>query len=1318
MVHTRSESRRERQIDGANVNSRRSSRLVSEAFDGAQRRLEFNISRYLDPVHEVCIRNINQLRSEHHFLFHLVGTEVTDIDPTPEEVLQHPVGRFKVLGLVLKDDSGTVYANYGPRYPTRYLCLIVKTIDISSDSSVLSLGSGFDYIPIRLVVGVLGNHLKGCDRPYAVTSFPVDFPGELKTQIVRKQNESDLQRTVILNGKQIRKTLPLVYLNINDAMALLEGAVAVRINLLPEKINKIRQCFMKALNMCTDPDLEDIVKSQWFVIKMFLGVLLNPVINKRRLLSHKKTYDKVINAVLHTGNVSEITIDDIFLRKQRFESELDSSVQETLKLSRVEDLVKKGQLSKATEVLLQNTASVKHDFNTFNQLEDSFYRANHSERDSANGFDLNNDIDWSQLERDQENIEAESRNSLRLKMNFDKGDVLESIRKLQRGKSCGVDKIPNEFIKSLYMGKKGDQELRAKLVEGLHKFLLSYGHNELGCNISSMVDVVSLRAIPKNDVEIRPILINSYIGRVFWKVAMSNPDLAEFNKNHFGYDQLALQKGGIDTLAHSFKFAYDMHTEWDFFSADARRAYNQMVRDILLKEVRTHAPSLYPAFKAKYGKEMIACYFGLVTGVQCLYQEEGGSAGSTEMTFGYCLAIHPLVKELLQVMGKEGITKFFADDSNFAAPFDTMVEIIELLNLRGPSYGYELNKMKGSYLISREVDRPEAERRKDKLMELGLGESIIHLPPNVAIDYVERENFSKTYGMKIVGTFIGTDDYVHKMVKEKLKDLEKHAAVLENYNNLHAVYLLTRYSFSQRINFYLRNLPPRFMRPIVDDFIKMYRRIAGSLIGKPIVGEELETIFQQLLFRLSEGGIGIRSPDIAAKTAYTASVVDSMYGLSKTFPSILDYADENEVETFHGFIEDLAVYNEDEQELLRIKRVEALSKSDLIQAVFDQVKHINDNAVMTLIEPSETYENHEISEFGRINKMLMRLLEISRKPLQHEDRSERFVDSNTKNGKTSMQDKLYTILSKGEHTHFMERIRTKALNEQLPKGPWWKLYARLKGLNRDSGLWLNHYPFASDQFLSPLQWKTALNHRYYLNLEVIPNGIKCTCRSGCFMDLKGDHFFKCNVSNGLGQNHDQIKYWLCSFLASLQLQVRVETRVGNKRVDIYTAQRDSDGISGRMRVIDIRVTHDVANLGRSDMEDPDQPLNKAFEEKTNLHADNALANDVDNMPAIVSCVGRIHPSLLKFMYEQLTFHAKKGSSDSFVESKVQSKMTYWKQKLSWLLTRRISITTIFRSDLLLRNFHVNDQHIQIFDGSMDADSDSCVLNNFFDVRKE
>ena len=44
-------------------------------------------------------------------------------------------------------------------------------------------------------------------------------------------------------------------------------------------------------------------------------------------------------------------------------------------------------------------------------------------------------------------------------------------------------------------------------------------------------------------------------------------------------------------------------------------------------------------------------------------------------------------------------------------------------------------------------------------------------------------------------------------------------------------------------------------------------------------------------------------------------------------------------------------------------------------------------------------------------------------------------------------------------------------------------------------------------------------------------------------------------------------------------------------------------------------------------------------------------------------------------------------------------------------------TTIFRSALLLRNFHVNDQHIEMFDGLQEADSDSCVVHNFLEWEK-
>ena len=65
--------------------------------------------------------------------------------------------------------------------------------------------------------------------------------------------------------------------------------------------------------------------------------------------------------------------------------------------------------------------------------------------------------------------------------------------------------------------------------------------------------------------------------------------------------------------------------------------------------------------------------------------------------------------------------------------------------------------------------------------------------------------------------------------------------------------------------------------------------------------------------------------------------------------------------------------------------------------------------------------------------------------------------------------------------------------------------------------------------------------------------------------------------------------------------------------------------------------------------------------------------------------------------------------------KVQSKMICWKKILSWPLTRWITITTIFRSVLLLRNFLINDQHIvRIWFWFLCC---YCVIaNKFFDVR--
>ena len=46
-------------------------------------------------------------------------------------------------------------------------------------------------------------------------------------------------------------------------------------------------------------------------------------------------------------------------------------------------------------------------------------------------------------------------------------------------------------------------------------------------------------------------------------------------------------------------------------------------------------------------------------------------------------------------------SKFFCDDGNICASHEIMLEVIEFINQRGPSYGYFIKLSKGSYLLGR-----------------------------------------------------------------------------------------------------------------------------------------------------------------------------------------------------------------------------------------------------------------------------------------------------------------------------------------------------------------------------------------------------------------------------------------------------------------------------------------------------------------------------------------------------------------------------------------------------------------------------------------
>mmetsp|Transcript_19243 Transcript_19243/g.32202 ORF Transcript_19243/g.32202 Transcript_19243/m.32202 type:complete len:178 (-) Transcript_19243:249-782(-) len=77
-----------------------------------------------------------------------------------------------------------------------------------------------------------------------------------------------------------------------------------------------------------------------------------------------------------------------------------------------------------------------------------------------------------------------------------------------------------------------------------------------------------------------------------------------------------------------------------------------------------------------------------------------------------------------------GMCKAFVDDGNLGAPFDLMVEAIQLILSEGPQYGYHLNLRKGTYVLAKCTTDAEAFRRRDVLLGLGIAPNVIRIHPD------------------------------------------------------------------------------------------------------------------------------------------------------------------------------------------------------------------------------------------------------------------------------------------------------------------------------------------------------------------------------------------------------------------------------------------------------------------------------------------------------------------------------------------------------------------------------------------------------------
>lgn len=231
---------------------------------------------------------------------------------------------------------------------------------------------------------------------------------------------------------------------------------------------------------------------------------------------------------------------------------------------------------------------------------------------------------------------------------------------------------------------------------------------------------------------------------------------------------------------------------------------------------------------------------------------------------------------------------FFVDDGNLCGPHEVIVEAVRYIKAHGPEYGYNIKPSKGGYLVGKCATAEEALARYTTLTSeaggVALGTHTVHLhPDNIeeAVTYdldlplkYQQEDLStpqqrsQAYGVKILGAYIGSDQFVNRELDKVLNNWQHTAECLISFPFVQQRMLLFRYCFNMKPVYLMRTMTWNYSARLVDEYRKLQKRILESMFVQQLDDDMLEL----LCMPIDEGGLGILNFLDVQRVAHSASV--------------------------------------------------------------------------------------------------------------------------------------------------------------------------------------------------------------------------------------------------------------------------------------------------------------------------------------------------------------------------------------------------------------------------------------------------------------
>jgi hypothetical protein len=803
----------------------------------------------------------------------------------------------------------------------------------------------------------------------------------------------------------------------------------------------------------------------------------------------------------------------------------------------------------------------------------------------------------------------------------------KSVNKLKKLTAPGMDGFRAEHVKQLTFYGPQDTEKDSFILAtcDIYNIILSGSIPQVCLPLFRNTHLI---AIPKDNSDLRPLGLQSVDRKIFCSALLDDSRFKKNCEKYFKDLQYCMRERGCEEIIHFFNVITQTQPSKSVLKLDGYQGFQRIKRDHARLQVQRCFPEASPLVDALYGNSS-QCFYMSDSGIVSINSNEGCHQGCRIAPWFYSVGVNPLL-EKVEVEINEGnsgnpnFVKGLMDDIKIAADFEAICRGLRIIISEGPSVGYFLNNLKTDVMLgSCGGNIALAIAQKEKLIsEFNLDPENIHIHPD-DVEETLKEITSKCYGLKILGSFIGSPEYVSAQFLVKGLKLKAEADSLIRYPDIQERLFLARSCFLTKANYTFRTTTPSMAEGYLQFFEVQKRNILLSILGETQKDMSDDT-YKQCCLSTDKGGLGLQFTRESSLSAFIASFVQAIPSLHKNFPLLLRHLDS------HGE-----------------------SSFDLDYSQYPLAQEL-------------------ISSIGKINLIRGDIQELTVQSLTKLSLSRRQDDKSLK-----LQNFLYQIAISGK---FKELI-----DSNTDFRPFVAFLTSEH--NDFGGTYLNLIPKENVNKFNNAQFRAALLHRLYERQEVWVEGTLCNCKLHTPLDELGHHLAnRCAKEGYRHSTHDKLTRCLQEMFVALGQRVVLEPRMlfDNSLMKPDIISRNYPKSTSPV-IFDITVTEPLhsTNMYLSTATTEFKAGEEAHARKITKYDSVATEHGYQFIPLVFESTGRPSKDVKKVFN---TLFQNYRETYQIPHSAITNMRAYWMCKISATLQRCIADSIVLRSRYANSNY--------------------------------